>query len=110
VHGLVVAGKAVKFAGDRDSPGGEQVHDVLADSADLGAVAVRPRHHRITQCGQPGLQDPVGDGCDGEPLVVQGAGVQGPPFGVGAVGALDPVPEDHVDVQLRVAVAGQVVQ
>ena len=41
---------------------------------------------------------------------MQGAGVQGPPLAVGAVGALDPVPDRHVHVQLRVAVAGQVVQ
>ena len=38
------------------------------------------------------------------------AGVQGPPLVVGAVGALDPVPDRDVHVQLRVAVAGQVVQ
>ena len=53
---------------------------------------------------------PVGDRGDGEPLVVQGAGVQGPPLVVGAVGALDPVPDRDVHVQLRVAVAGQVMQ
>ena len=38
------------------------------------------------------------------------AGIQGPPLVVGAVGALDPVPDRHVHVQLRVAVPGQVVQ
>ena len=38
------------------------------------------------------------------------ARVQGPPLVVGAVGALDPVPDRDVHVQLRVAVAGQVVQ
>jgi hypothetical protein len=41
---------------------------------------------------------------------VQRAGVQRPPLAVGAVGALDPVPDRRVHVQLRVAVAGQVVQ
>ena len=99
-----------EFPGDGDGAGAEQVHDVLADPADLGAVAVGPGHHRVPQRGQPGLHDPVGDWGDGEPLVVQGAGVQGPPFAVGAVGALDPVPDRDVHVQLRVAVAGQVVQ
>ena len=49
-------------------------------------------------------------GATAEPLVVQGARVQRPPLVVGAVGALDPVPDRHVHVQLRVAVAGQVVQ
>ena len=110
VHRLVVAGQAVQLAGDRDRAGGEQVHHVLADPADLGAVAVRPGHHHVAEGGQLGFQDPVGDRGDGEPLVVQRAGVQGPPLGVGAVGALDPVPDRHVHVQLRVAVPGQVVQ
>jgi len=62
------------------------------------------------QRGQPGLQNPVGDRGDGEPLVVQAARIQSAPFVVGAVGTLDPVPDRHVHVQLRVAVAGQVVQ
>ena len=48
----------------------------------------------------------VGDRSDAEPLVVQGAGIQGPPFTVGAVGALDAVPDRDVHVELRVAVAG----
>ena len=98
-----------QLAGDGDGAGAEQVHHVLADPADLGAVAVGPRHHRVPERGQPGLHPPVGDRGDAEPLVVQGAGVQGPPFAVGAVGALDPVPDRDVHVQLRVAVAGQVV-
>jgi hypothetical protein len=90
--------------------GAEQVDDVLADAADLGAVAVGPGHHHVVQRRQLCLQDPVGDRGDGKPLVVQAARVQGPPLGVGAVGALDPVPDRHVHVELRVAVAGQVVQ
>ena len=110
VHGLVLAGEPVQLAGDRDGAGAEQVHHVLADPADLGAVAVRPGHHGIAQRGQPGLQDPVGDRGDGEPLAVQGARVQRPPLLISLVGALDPVPDRHVDVQLRVAVPGQVVQ
>ena len=69
-----------------------------------------PGHHDVAERGQLGLQDPVGDRGDGEPLVVQAARVQGPPLVVGAVGALDPVPDRHVHVELRVAVAGQVVQ
>ena len=67
-------------------------------------------HHGVPERGQPGLHAPVGDRGDGEPLVVQGAGVQGAPLAVCAVGALHPVPDRHVHVQLRVAVAGQVVQ
>ena len=110
MHGLVLAGEPVQLAGDGDRAGAEQVHHVLADPADLGAVAVRPGHHRVAEGGQLGLQDPVGDRGDGEPLVVQAARVQGPPLVVGAVGALDPVPDRDVHVQLRVAVAGQVVQ
>ena len=110
VHRLVLAGEPVQLAGDGDGAGAEQVHHVLADPADLGAVAVRPGHHDVAEGGQLGLQDPVGDRGDGEPLVVQAAGVQGPPLVVGAVGALDPVPDRDVHVQLRVAVAGQVVQ
>ena len=95
---------------DGDRAGAEQVHHVLADPADLGAVAVCPRHHGIAQGGHPGLQAPVRDRGDAEPLVVQAAGVQGAPLPVGAVAALHPVPDRHVHVQLRVAVAGQVVQ
>ncbi len=110
VLALVFLGEPFQFPGDGDGAGAEQVHHVLADPADLGAVAVRARHHRVAEGGQPGLQAPVGGRGDAEPLAVQGAGVQGPPFGVGAVGALDPVPDRHVHVQLRVAVAGQVVQ
>ena len=110
VHRLVLLGEPVQLAGDGDCPGGEQVHHVLADPADLGAVAVRPGHHHVAERGQLSFQDPVGDRGDGEPLVVQAAGVQGPPLVVGAVGALDPVPDRHVHVELRVPVAGQVVQ
>ena len=110
VHGLVLAGEASGFAGDGDGAGAEQVHHVLGDPADLGAVPVGPGHHDVPEGGQPGLQGPVGDRGDAEPLAVQGAGVQGPPRVVGAVGALDPVPDRHVHMQLRVPVAGQVVQ
>ena len=110
VHRLVLAGETVQFAGDGDGAGAEQVHHVLGDPADLGAVPVGPRHHDVAERGQPGLQGPVGDRGDAEPLAVQGAGVQGPPRVVGAVAALDPVPDRDVHVQLRVAVAGQVVQ
>ena len=103
-------GEPFQFAGDGDRAGAEQVHQVLADPADLSAVPIRPRHHRVPERGQPGLHPPVGDGGDAEPLVVQGAGVQGPPLAVGAVGPLDPVPDRDVHVELRVAVPGQVVQ
>jgi hypothetical protein len=95
-----------QFAGDGDSAGAEQVHDVLADPADLGSVPVGPGHHGVPERSQPGLHPPVGGRGDGEPLAVQGAGVQGPPLAVGAVGALDAVPDRDVYVQLRVAVAG----
>jgi hypothetical protein len=110
VHGLVVAGEASGFAGDGDGAGAEQVHHVLGDPADLGAVAVGPGHHDVPEGRQPGLQDPVRDRGDAEPLAVQGPGVQGPPCVVGAVAALDAVPDRDVYVQLRVPVAGQVVQ
>ena len=110
VHRLVLPCEPVQLAGDRDRTGAEQVHDLLADAADLGAVAIGPGHHGITQRGQLGFQDPVGDRCDGEPLVVQAAGVQGPPLLVGAVSALDAVPDRDVHVELRVAVAGQMMQ
>ena len=110
VHRLVLAGEPVQLAGDCDGAGAEQVLHVLADAADLGAVAVRPGHHHVAEGGELGFQDPVGDRGDGEPLVVQAARVQGPPFVVGAVGALDPVPDRHVHVQLRVPVARQVMQ
>ena len=49
VHRLVLAGQPVQFAGDRDGAGAEQVHHVLADPADLGAVAVRPGHHGVAR-------------------------------------------------------------
>ena len=65
VHGLVLPGEPVQLAGDRDRAGGEQVDHVLADAADLSAVAVRPRHHGVSEGGQLGLQDPVGDRGDG---------------------------------------------
>ena len=110
VHGLVLLGEPVQLAGDGDGTGAEQVLDVLADAADLGAVAVGPGHHHVPEPGELGFQDPVGDRGDGEPLVVQAARVQRPPLAVGAVGALDPVPDRDVHVKLRVAVAGQVMQ
>ena len=49
VHRLVLAGQPVQLAGDRDGAGAEQVHHVLADPADLGAVAVRPGHHGVAR-------------------------------------------------------------
>ena len=110
MHGPVLAGEPVQLAGDGDGARAEQVHHVLADPADLGAVAIRPRHHDISQRGQLGLQDPVSDRGHAEPLAVQGPGIQGPPRVVGPVGALDAVPDRDVHMQLRVAVAGQVVQ
>ena len=67
-------------------------------------------HHGVAQRGQPGLHDPVGHRGDREPLVVQAAGVQRAPFVIGAVGALHPVPHGYVHVQVRVAVAADVVQ
>ena len=102
--------KLLQLPSDRHGAGAEQVHHVLADPADLGAVAVGPRHHGVPERGQPGLQGPVGDWGDGEPLVVQGPRVQGAPFVVGAVAALHPIPDRDVYVQLRVTVARQVVQ
>ncbi len=67
-------GQPVQLAGDGDGAGAEQVLHVLADAADLGAVAVRPGHHHVAERGQLGLQDPVGDRGDAEPLVVQASG------------------------------------
>jgi hypothetical protein len=90
--------------------GAEQVHHVLADAADLGAVAVTAGHHHIAQPGQPRLHQPVGGGGHGEPLAVQRPGVERAPFLIGPVGALDPVPYRHVDVQLWVPVAADVTQ
>jgi hypothetical protein len=107
---LVLLRELVQLPGDGDGAGAEQVHHVLADAADLGAVAVRAGHHGVAERRQPGLHTAVRDRREAEPLAVQGAGVQGPPLVVGAVGALHPVPDRHVHVQLRVAVAGQVVQ
>ena len=100
----------LQFPGDRDGAGAEQVDHVLADAADLGAVAVGAGHHHIAQPGQLCLHQPVGGGGDAEPLAVQRPGVQGAPFAVGLVAALDPVPDRHVDVQLRVSVAADVMQ
>ena len=80
---LVLADQGLQFRGQRPGPGAEQVHHVLADPADLGAVAVRPRHHGVPQRGQPGLHHPVGHRGDREPLVVQAAGIQRAPFLVG---------------------------
>ena len=45
----VLAGEPFEFAGDGDGAGAEQVHDVLADPADLGAVAVGPGHHGVAR-------------------------------------------------------------
>ena len=53
---------------------------------------------------------PVGHRGDREPLVVQAAGIQRAPFLISAVGALYPVPDGDVHVQVRVAVAADVVQ
>ena len=110
VAGLVLVGQPLQFPGDRDGAGAEGVDDVLADAADLGAVPVGAGHHHVPQAGQLCLHQPVGGGGDGEPLVVQRPGVQGAPFPVGTVGALDPVPDRHVHVQLRVSVAADVMQ
>ena len=106
----VLADQRRQFRGQRPGPGTEQVHHVLADPADLGAVAVRARHHGIAQRGQSGLHDPVGHRGDGEPLVVQAAGVQRAPLLIRSVGALHPVPDGDVHVQVGVAVAADVVQ
>jgi hypothetical protein len=110
VHRLVLAGEAVQLTGDRDGAGAEQVHDILGHSADRGAVPAGPRHHHVPERGEPGFQGPVGDRGDAQPLAVQSARIQGPPPVVGAVAALDPVPDRHVDMQLPVPVPGQVMQ
>ena len=107
---LVLADQGLQLRGQRPGPGAEQVHHVLADPADLGAVAIGPRDHGVAQRGQPGLHDPVCHRGDREPLVVQAAGVQRAPFVIGLVGALHPVPHGDVHVQVRVAVAADVVQ
>ncbi len=49
VHRLVLAGETVQFAGDGAGAGAEQVHHVLRDPADLGAVPVSPRHHDVPE-------------------------------------------------------------
>jgi hypothetical protein len=110
VRRLVVAGEPVQLAGDGDGAGAEQVLHVLADPADLGAVAVSTGHHDVAEARELGFQDPVGDRGDGQPLVVQAARIQRPPLAVSAVGALDPVPGRHMHMQLRIPVTGQVVQ
>jgi hypothetical protein len=110
VRRLVLADQGRQFRGQRPGPGAEQVHHVLTDPADLGAVPVRPRHHGIPQRGQSGLHHPVGHRGDREPLVMQAARIQRAPLLIRAVGALHPVPDGHMDVQVRVAVAADVVQ
>ena len=80
VAGFVLVGQPLEFPGDRDGAGAEQVDHVLADAADLGAVAVGAGHHHVAQSGQLCLHQPVGGGGDAEPLVVQRPGVQGAPF------------------------------
>jgi hypothetical protein len=107
---LVLADQGFQFGGQCPGSRAEQVHDVLGDPADLGAVAVLARHHDVPQCGQPGLHHPGGHRGEGEPLVVQAAGIQRAPLLISAVGALHAVPDGHVDVQVRVAVAADVVQ
>ena len=107
---LVLADQGLQLRGQRPGPGAEQVHDVLADPADLGAVAVLAGHHGVPQRGQPGLHHPVGHRGYREPLVVQAAGIQRAPFLISAVGALYPVPDRDVHVQVRVAVPADVVQ
>ena len=82
-----------QFAGDGDGAGAEQVHHVLADPADLGAVAVFPRDHGIPSADSLVSMPRSVTGATREPLVVQGPGVQGAPFAVCAVAALHPVPD-----------------
>jgi hypothetical protein len=107
---LVLADQRLQLRGQRPGPGAEQVHHILADPTDLGAVAVLARHHDVPQRGQPGLHHPVGHRGDREALVVQAAGVQRAPFLIGPVGALHPIPHGYVHVQVRVTVAADVVQ
>ena len=54
----VLLGEPFQLAGDGDGAGAEQVHHVLADPADLGAVAVRPRHHGVAESGSAGSPCP----------------------------------------------------
>jgi hypothetical protein len=65
MHRLVLACQPVQLAGEGDGAGAEQVLHILANAADLGAVAVGPGHHDIAEPGQLSLQDPVGDRGDG---------------------------------------------
>ena len=110
MHRLVLPREPVQLADDGDGAELDQVLYVLADAADLGAIAVRPGHHHVAEGGQLGLQDPVGDRGDSQPLAMQRARIKHRRLRIGAVAALDPVPDGHVHVELRVAVPGQVVQ
>jgi hypothetical protein len=107
---LVLADQRLQLRSQRPGAGAEQVHHVLPDPADLGAVPVLARHHGIPQRGQPGLHHPVGHRGDREPLVVQAARIQRAPLLIRPVGAPHPVPHRHVHVQMRVTVAADVMQ
>ena len=89
-------------------PRREQVHDLLRHPADLTAVPVGPRHHRIPPGDQPGLHLPVNLRRDRQPLVMQRPGVQPPVIAVGPVGPLHQVRDRDVHVQLRVPVPADV--
>ena len=110
MYPLVLGSQLGQLRADAHAARGELGHDLAGNTGDLAAVAVLPGLHHIAQLAHPGLDEPVRHRRQAELPVEQRPAVQRAPLAVGAVAALRPIPERDVHVQLRVAVAGQVVQ
>jgi len=110
VRGLPLPGQLGQLRADRYGPRAEPGHHRLGDPADLAPVPVSPRHHHIAQVTQPFLREPVRHRRQAQLGTVQRPPVQRAVLVIGAIRALHPVPDRDVHVQVRVTVAGQVVQ
>ena len=106
---LVLLRERERGLGDLRAAGGELRDRLLREPGDhpaLGRGPVRPPEPE--PAGQPGLQRERGQRGPGALLPVQAAGVDRPPLAV--ADRLDLVQPQHVDVQLRVAVAAGVLR
>ena len=96
------------LGGELAAPGGDQVHGLLGDADDLARLPVRShRHQHPERVGEPLGGHPLRHRGGGGAPAEQAAPVEGAPH---AVGALHAVEHPVVDVQVRVVVAGVVLE
>ena len=108
VPGLERLDQLGRLRGDLTAPGRDQVHRLLRDADDLARLAVRAhREQHPERVGEPLLHRALADRRGGALQLVQRAGVDRAPH---AVIAQDAVEEGVVDVQVRVVLAGVVLE